>query len=118
VKKLRLKGPAVILPDEVSVKLINAFRTELFNILYPSAEHGKELHVGNATFHYRNELAKALDEINDVKLSGYCRTWDAENGIPGNWLGADISDGDGLAGSSAALPAQCFSTVAQTVGIT
>lgn len=115
VKKLCPNDPAVMLPDGVSVALINAFRTELFNMLYPSAQHGKELGVGDATSHSRNKLAKALDEINGAKLNGYRRTWDAENGVPGNWLGADISDGDGLAGSSAALLPQGSSTAAQTV---
>ncbi|KAF2191932.1 hypothetical protein K469DRAFT_696017 [Zopfia rhizophila CBS 207.26] len=74
VKKLRPNGPAIIPPDGVSITLINAFRSELFNILYPSVQHGEELHVGDVTPDSQKELAEALDEINSAKLDGYRRT--------------------------------------------
>lgn len=100
------------------VTLINAFRSELFNMLYHSAQNGEELHVGDETPDSRKELAKALGGIDGAELKGYRPTWDAENGAPGNWLGVDISDGDGLVGSSAALPAQGSSAAAQAIHVT
>lgn len=117
VKKLRPNDPGITPPEGVSIPLINAFRSELFSILYPSVQHGEELHTGDATLDSRGELTQALQKINGAKLNGYRRTWDAENGVPGNWLGENISGGDRLVGSSAAPPAQS-SSAAQAVWIT
>ncbi|KAF2677995.1 hypothetical protein K458DRAFT_409314 [Lentithecium fluviatile CBS 122367] len=102
VKKLRPNDSSITPPEGVSIPLINAFRSELFSILYPSVQRGEELHAGDATPDSQEELAKVLNKINSAKLNGYCRIRDAENGVPGDWLGEDISSGDGLAGSSAA----------------
>ncbi|KAF2178674.1 hypothetical protein K469DRAFT_695459 [Zopfia rhizophila CBS 207.26] len=104
VKKLRPNGPAIIPPDGVSITLINAFRSKLFNILYPSVQHGEELHVGDATPDSQKELAEALDKINGAKLDGY------------PFKHNNISGGNRLAGSSAALLAQGSSAAAQAAG--
>ncbi|KAF2818998.1 hypothetical protein CC86DRAFT_413377 [Ophiobolus disseminans] len=123
VKQLRPNNPAIIPPDGVSITLVNSFRSKRFNILYPSVQRGKELHVGDATPDSCQELAQALEKINRAKLDGHKRTWDTENGVPGNWLGVNAAlnhsniSGDMPAGSSVTPLSNSF-VAAQTDGAT
>jgi len=123
IKQLRPNDPAIIPPNGVSIALVNSSRSELFDLLYPSVQRGKELQAGDATSDSRRDLAQALDKINKAKLNGHTRTWDAEDGVPGNWLGVDSAlnhsdiSGDMPAGSSVAPPSNSFAA-AQTECIT
>lgn len=75
-------------PPGVSLQLMNALRSDLYDLLHPigETEHG-ELHQMEPTPASRIALANALHEIEGVKFTGYKKTWDAERGMPGNWLG-------------------------------
>ncbi|KAF1970563.1 hypothetical protein BU23DRAFT_556777, partial [Bimuria novae-zelandiae CBS 107.79] len=68
----------------VSAMLICEFKSDLFDILYPfkttDGMHQRE----DATTKSRKELNDELKKINDAKLVGYHRTWDATNGKPDN----------------------------------
>jgi len=123
IKKLRPNDPAIVPPNGVSIALVNSFRSELFDLLYPSVQRGEALQAGDATPDSRRDLAQALDKINKAKLNGHTRSWDAENGVPGNWLGVDSApnhsniNGDIPAGPSLAPSPHSFAA-AQTVCIT
>ncbi|KAF1937775.1 hypothetical protein EJ02DRAFT_47015 [Clathrospora elynae] len=122
IKQLRPNDPAIVPPNGVSIALVNSFRSELFDLLHPSVQRGEELQAGDATPDSRRDLAQALDNINKAKLDGHTRTWDAENGVPGNWLGVDSAPnhsniyGDIQAGSSLAPSPNSFAA-AQTDGV-
>jgi hypothetical protein len=117
-EKLLPNDPAIIPPDGLSIALVNSFRSELFNLLYPSVQRGEKLQAGDATPDSRRDLAQALDKINRAKLNGHTRTWDAEKGVPGDWLGVDapLNHSDMPVGSSVAPLSNSFAA-ARTVCI-
>ncbi|KAF2865070.1 hypothetical protein BDV95DRAFT_613032 [Massariosphaeria phaeospora] len=121
IKQLRPNDPAIVPPNGVSIALVNSFRSELFELVYPSVQRGEELQAGDATPDSRRDLAQALDKINKAKLIGHTRTWDAENGVPSNWLGVNAAlnysntSGDMPAGSLVATPSYGIAA-AQTDG--
>ena len=87
IKKLSSGGLGVAPPSGVSVSLIQNFKSDLFDILYPFEAQGDENQRGDPTVESKKKLNDELKKINDAKLVGYQRTWDATNGTPGNWLG-------------------------------
>jgi hypothetical protein len=99
--KLKPNDPTVVPPEGVSVGLINAFRSDIFDLLHPTKEGANgQLFQADPTIESTRAVADALAEINNTKLINYRKTWDPEIGVPGNWLGLElhVKDGDACAG--------------------
>ncbi|KAF2798844.1 hypothetical protein K505DRAFT_90018 [Melanomma pulvis-pyrius CBS 109.77] len=89
--KLRLNDPSIIPLDGVSVTLISAFRSELFNMLHPSAKHGEEPQDGDVTLDCQSlpRLWMRLTVRSSTNIVGHVTLRITHS----NWLGADLLDG-------------------------
>lgn len=97
IPKLKPNDCTIELPEGVSIELINAFRSDMFDLLHPTKQGADDnLFQTEPTVDSTNAVANALAEINKAGLVNYRKTWDPEIGVPGNWLGfaSHVVDGD------------------------
>ncbi|KAF1364593.1 hypothetical protein EJ07DRAFT_172626 [Lizonia empirigonia] len=117
--KLKPDDPTVLPLEGVSVGLINAFQSDIFDLLHPIKENADgRLFQTDPTIESTRAVADVLVKIDNTKLIDYRKTWDPEIGVPGNWLGLEpcVRDGDESAGDGKRMTtASGLSTSANTV---